>query len=43
MIKTLNIKTNESKYSIEIEANSIEKKLNKIIAKDKKIIFLIHR
>ncbi len=41
MIKKLSIKTNESKYSIEIEANSIEKKLNKIIAKDKKIIFLI--
>ncbi len=43
MIKKINIKTNNGNYAIIIEGNSILKNLNKIISKNKKLIFLIDR
>jgi 3-dehydroquinate synthase len=43
MIKKINILTNESKYSIEIETNSIKKKLKHIISNNNNVIFLIDK
>ena len=43
MIKKINITTKENNYFIEIEVNSINKNLQKIISDNKKIIFLIDR
>ena len=43
MIKKINILTKENKYSIEIETNSIKKKINNIISKNKNVIFLIDK
>ena len=43
MIKKINIKTRNDVYSIKIEGNSILNDLKKIIAKEKKMIFLIDR
>ena len=43
MIKKINITIKENTYSIEIENNSINKNLKKIIATNKKIIFLIDK
>ena len=43
MKKIINIKTNNGNYSIIIEGKAILKNLNKIISKNKKLIFLIDR
>ena len=43
MIKTINIRTKNSSYSIKIESDSIIKDLEEIISKNKKIIFIIDR
>ncbi len=43
MIKKININTNNKKYLIEIESNSVKKNISKIIRKNKKIIFLIDK
>ena len=43
MIKKINILTNESKYSIEIETNSIKKKIKHIISSNNNVIFLIDK
>ena len=41
MIKKINILTKENKYSIEIEVNSIKKKIKNIISNNSNVIFLI--
>ncbi len=43
MIKKIKITTKENTYSIEIEANSINKNLKKILSKNKKVVFLIDK
>ncbi len=43
MNKKINIQTKENKYSIEIETNSINKKIKQIIANNKNVIFLIDK
>jgi len=43
MIKKINILTKESKYSIEIETNSIKKKIKHIISNNNNVIFLIDK
>ena len=43
MIKKINILIKEKKYSIEIEQNSIKKKIEKIISKNTNVIFLIDK
>lgn len=43
MIKKINIKTKNERYSIKIEPNSIIKNLKNIISKNKKLIFLIDK
>ncbi len=43
MIKKINILTKENKYSIEIETNSIKKKIKNIISKNNNVIFLIDK
>ena len=39
MIKKINILTKENKYSIEIEVNSIKKKIKNIISNNSNVIF----
>ena len=43
MIKKINILTKENKYSIEIEVNSIKKKIENIISNNSNVIFLIDK
>ena len=43
MNKKITLKTKDNIYSINIEANSIVKNLNKIITTNNKVIFLIDR
>ena len=43
MIKKINILTKENKYSIEIEVNSIKKKIKNIISNNSNVIFLIDK
>ena len=43
MIKKINILTKENKYSIEIEVNSIKKKIKNIISNNNNVIFLVDK
>ena len=43
MIKKINISTKQNNYSIEIETNSIKKKLKQIINRNNKVIFIIDK
>ena len=43
MIKKINILTKENNYSIEIEVNSIKKKIKNIISNNSNVIFLIDK
>ncbi|MDC0232355.1 3-dehydroquinate synthase [Pelagibacteraceae bacterium] len=43
MIKKINILVNKNKYSIEIESNSINKKIKHIISNNNNVIFLIDK
>ncbi len=43
MLKKINISTKEQKYSIEIETNSIQKKIENIICNNNNVIFLIDK